>query len=72
MDDKRWWDVISVGCPRDVDHMTWDDSLYAVLLKLPPDEIIRFDVWFEDRAWDAHREDIGRAARLINGAASDS
>ena len=71
MDDKRWWDIVSVGCPREVDHGRWDETLYAVLVKLDPDEIIRFDAWYDDRADDAYREDIGRSARIINGAVCD-
>jgi hypothetical protein len=71
VDDKRWWDIISVGCPRDVNPLQWDETLYAVLLTLAPDDIIRFDTWYDDRVGDAFREDIWRVARLINNDERD-
>ena len=67
MDDKRWWDIISVGCPHNVHPREWQETLYAVLLTLDPDDIVRFDAWWFDRYCEIYREDINRAARLING-----
>lgn len=71
MDDKRWWDIISVGCPRDVEPDEWCDTLSAVLETLPPEDIVRFDVWMESQAERAYRRDLWRVAALANSGASD-
>ena len=70
-DDKRWWDILSVACPHDVEYDEWYTSLYAALVKLSPDDILAFDVWFDDRTNEASREDLWSAASLVNGGASD-
>jgi hypothetical protein len=70
-DDNRWWDIISVGCPHDLDYDDWGETLLAVLMKLPPDDILAFDVWFQTRTNAPYREDLWRAASLINGWVSD-
>ncbi len=70
-DDKRWWDIISVGCPRDVAPNNWSGTLSDVLKGLPPDEIVRFDHWMDQQTDRAYHRDLWQAAVLINGGASD-
>ena len=70
MDDKRWWDIISVGCPRSVEPVEWSGTLSAVLEDLPPDDIVRFGVWMDAQERRANRHDLWRVANLANGGAS--
>jgi hypothetical protein len=74
-DDKRFWDVIAVGCKHDVefeDFMgTWLAPLVEQVTTLPPELIVRFDRWFGDRTDALYTYDHWGAAYLINGGASD-
>ena len=71
MDDKRFWDVIAVGCPHDREPDEWNSSLVAVLKLLDPDDIVRFDHWLEGKASAAYSNELWSVASLINGGASD-
>jgi hypothetical protein len=69
VDDKRFWDIIAVGCPRSVNPDDWD--LISVLKDLDLDELVRFDRWFNERTDEAYRRDLWSVAELVNGGASD-
>jgi hypothetical protein len=71
VDEKRFWDIISVGCPQDVAPEDWGEPLEAELRKLDPDEIMAFDLLFDDKTDAAYSWDLWGAAYLINGGASD-
>jgi hypothetical protein len=73
-DDKRFWDVIAVACKHDVedDFMgEWIGPLVEQLTTLPPELLVRFDRWFDDRTDALYTRDHWGAAYLINGGASD-
>src|SRR5262245_11456348 len=72
-DDKRFWDVIAVACKHSVSDFTdqWTRALVKQLATLPPEEIVRFDGWFDDRTEALYTQDHWGAAYLINGGASD-
>jgi hypothetical protein len=71
VDDKRFWDVIDAGCPDGTRPEEWGSSLVGVLKQLEPDEIVRFDRWFEDRADAAYCRELWSVASMLNGGASD-
>jgi hypothetical protein len=72
MDEKRFWDVIAVGCPHDaVPDEDWYSSLSGVLEQLDPDDIVRFDHWFSDKTKEAYFRELWSAAVTTNGGASD-
>jgi hypothetical protein len=71
MDEKRFWDIISVGCPHYNDPQDWSETLEAEVRKLSPGEIAAFDLLFDDKTNAAYSHDLWGAAYLINGGASD-
>jgi hypothetical protein len=71
VDEKRFWDILSVGCPRDADTGEWFDRLVRELKKLPPDEILAFERLFDAKTAVAYTNDLWGVAYLINGGASD-
>ncbi len=70
-DDKRWWDIISVACKPGAGEAAWSEGLHRELCKLPVDEILAFDRWFEDRACDANRHDLIVAKYYATGFGGD-
>jgi hypothetical protein len=73
-DDKRFWDVIGFACKHEFGpdfQRAWRSALVAALMTLPPDEIARFDRWFDDRTDALYSHDHWAAAYVINGGASD-
>src|SRR3954470_11072442 len=73
-DDKRFWDVIGFACKHDFGPdfaAAWSRALVQTLVTLPPDEIARYDRWFDDRTDALYSHDHWGAATLINGGASD-
>lgn len=75
MDDKRFWDVIAFACkPPDEEEDfldAWLEPLVEALMTLPPDDVVRFDRWFDDRTDALYTHNHWGAAYLINGGASD-
>jgi hypothetical protein len=73
MDDKRFWDVIAAACKRDVKSFTsdWGRALVEQLKTLSPEQIVRFQLWFEEKVDAAYSQRHWGAAYLINGGASD-
>jgi hypothetical protein len=74
MDDKRFWDIISVACPPPEDpnfEIAWHDNLVNLLKMLPPQDIVRFDRFFDEKTDALYTQDHWGAAYLINGGASD-
>src|SRR5262245_21941080 len=74
-DDKRFWDVIAFACRCDADTDDFLDAWYSPLIEtlatLAPDEIVRFDRWFDDKTDALYTRPHWAAASLINGGASD-
>jgi hypothetical protein len=73
MDDKRFWDVIAFACKHGVEDFTsdWGASLEEALMTLAPEDVVRFDRWFDDRTAALYTNNHWGAAYLINGGASD-
>ena len=74
MDDKRFWDVIAVACPHEAVeefYEPWYGSLVETLATLPPELVVRFGRWFDDKTDALYSHDHWGAAYLINGGASD-
>lgn len=71
MDDKRFWDILTVACSSETVPEDWDEGLTAELRKLSPAEIVAFDCLFDDKTDKAYTYDLWGAAYLINGGASD-
>ena len=66
-DDKRWWDIISVACKPGAGEEAWCDGLHRELTKLPVDDILAFDRWFEDRFAEANTHDLCVAKYYATG-----
>jgi hypothetical protein len=58
VDDKRWWDIISVACKPGAGEAAWCEGLHRELSKLPVVDILAFDQWFDDRASEAYTHDL--------------
>jgi len=74
MDDKRFWDIIAVACKHDCEGDwldLWAEPLVEELKKLPPEDIVRFDHWFDEKTDALYTVNHWGAAYLINGGASD-
>src|SRR5262245_46310473 len=73
MDDKRFWDVIAFACKHDVEDFygEWSGPLVEALATLPPEDVVCFDRWFDDRTDALYTRNHWGAAYLINGGASD-
>jgi hypothetical protein len=71
VDEKRFWDIMSVCSPHDDEPEDWGERLEAELRKLEPAEIVAFDHLFDDKTEAAYRRDLWSAANVINGGASD-
>jgi hypothetical protein len=71
VDDKRFWDLIAVGCPHDALPRDWHGKLRAELRKLDLDELSRYDHHFDELTEAADRRDLWSIADLVNGGASD-
>jgi hypothetical protein len=69
--DKRFWDIIAVGCPHDAVPDEWLDTLCPELAKLDLDELAFFDNRFDELTDAAYRRDLWSVAALINCGASD-
>ena len=71
MDEKRFWDILSVGCLHDVPPEDWGEPLEGVLRQLDPDDLPAFDRLFDIKTGAAYRRDLWSVANLINGGATD-
>lgn len=71
MDDKRFWDIIAVACPHGADEAVWHEGLHRELTRLAPEDIVRFDIWLDEKADAAYSRELWSVASLINGGASD-
>jgi hypothetical protein len=74
MDDKRFWDLIAVACKHDVEEDftdEWSLPLVEQLMTLPPQDVVRFDRWFDEKTDALYTRDHWGAAYFINGGASD-
>jgi hypothetical protein len=72
--DKVFWDIIGAACPPPDGpnfEVAWHDNLVEQLATLPPEDIVRFDRWFDDRVDGLNTYDHWGAAYLLNGGASD-
>jgi hypothetical protein len=71
-DDKRYWDVIAFACDHGIDDFgEWDGPLIEALTTLPPEDVVRFDHWLDERADALHTRRHWAAADLINGGCDD-
>jgi Protein of unknown function (DUF4240) len=70
-DDKRWWDIISVACKPGRDEAAWRRGLQRTLRKLPADDILLFDRWFDDQAREAYTRNLWFAYEYITGYDTD-
>jgi hypothetical protein len=69
IDLKRFWDLIAFARNRPAeDHF---EALRSELMKLPPDEILAFELRYDEREHAAYKEDLWGAAYLIEGGCSD-
>ena len=67
-----FWEIVGMAKEKAGDD--WEsrpDALKNLLLKLPPEEICRFDVDYHKKLIEAYRWDLWGAAYLINGGCSD-
>jgi hypothetical protein len=73
VDLKHFWDIISVAsrADPDPDSEEWSRTLYAQLLRLPPEEIVSFGSTFDSLAARADTADLVGACILINDGAGD-
>jgi hypothetical protein len=76
MNEKQFWDILNAARRRRGDNpdfhcKKWFNALKKELAKLPPDEILLFRKYFDERAWTADTVDLMGANILIN-AGSDS
>jgi hypothetical protein len=71
MDEKRFWDIIACCCPPGASKRDWLRALVAQVARLPPDDIIGFEVRMWRLVNAAYHNDLWRAAALIQGMCSD-
>jgi hypothetical protein len=75
MDLKRFWDIIAASCDPDPDMDDWLDTWYGPLVdqlaRLPPEDIVAFDLRFDELTSAVYNVDLWGAAYLINGGCSD-
>jgi Protein of unknown function (DUF4240) len=85
MDDQRFWDIISRTCqgdwivlaPEGENDDNWDEArwyrpLVNELKKLAPDDIVRFQRWFDDKMDALYTWDHWGAMHLLTGSESDN
>lgn len=71
MTEDEFWEHIRASEPDPLDPDAQADRLTARLAKLPPDDILDFDVFWDLASDRAYRRAMWDAASLINGGCSD-
>lgn len=66
MNEKRFWDIIGFSCQRDLLPWDWREALVSQLVKLSPEEIVRFDHRFFAFFDGAYCLDLWQASRVMN------
>ncbi len=69
MTREEFWDHIKASKRKDPEAHV--ERLTARLAKLPPDEILDFDHWWNMASAEAYRWNLWGAAYLLNGGCSD-
>jgi hypothetical protein len=64
MDEKRFWDIISVGCPKEP-GASWVDALSAQVVRLPLEEIDSFAQLLTSKLRAACTFDLRAVASLV-------
>ncbi len=75
MSDKHFWEIIGFACQGPwiaEDSFPWSDAVRAQLVKLPPEEIVRFQWWLDQKINALYTWELWGAMRLVSGYESDA
>jgi hypothetical protein len=67
----RWWSIVETSGRGVDDPDDHSERLVELLAELPPDDIVAFDCFVQERIRDAFRADLWAVAYIMNGGCSN-